>query len=153
PHAVDPIQPEVVFVAAKLQTSPRHLWRYLRQSLVDDLLRPPPDGTTQLERVLLRRLAEVRPADADLRLWFEWLLGAYPDPDDFQATTDELLDRVDRQARMGRDLTTVLGHLLLGRHRRDATAWLRGDPLPEPALTAMGLAPPADDAGPEDQAR
>ena len=153
PHAVDPIAPEVVFVAAKLQTSPQHLWRYLRQSLVDDLLRPGPDGTTQLERVLLRRFAEVRPADADLRLWFEWLCEAHPDPDDLRATLDDLFDQVDHTVRMGRDVCAVLGHLLLKRHRRDAKAWLRGDALPESALAALGLAPPADDADPEDQAR
>lgn len=153
PHDVDPIRPEVVFVAAKLQTSPQHLWRYLRQSLVDDLLRLASDGTSQLERILLRRLAEVRPADADLRLWFEWLRGEHPDPADLEATLEGLMERINGQARLGRDPWVVLVHLLLGRHRRDANAWLRGDPLPEQALKALGVAPTPDDVSPEEQAR
>ena len=60
--AVDPIQPETVFVAVRLQTGPQRLWRHLRRSFVEDLLREVDGGTSQLERILLRRLGEyVRP--------------------------------------------------------------------------------------------
>jgi hypothetical protein len=45
-----------------------------------------------------------------------------------------------------RDLSIVLGNLLEGRHVRDSSAWLRGQDLPETALTRMDLAQP----GPED---
>ncbi|MGE3820016.1 MAG: ATP-binding protein, partial [Isosphaeraceae bacterium] len=153
PHEVDPIRPEVVFVSARLQTSPHHLWRYLRKSLVDDLLRQSSDGSSQLEGILLRRLAEVRGADADLRLWFEWLRDSHSAPGEFESTLNDLIDQVNLQARLGHDLWVVLVHLLLGRHRREATAWLRGDPLPSQALDRLGLAPEPSDSEPEDQAR
>lgn len=148
PHEVDPIRPAVVFVAAKLQTSPRHLWRYVRQSLVDDLMRPMADDTTMLERVLLRRFAEVRPADADLRMWMEWARAEFPG-DAFEDFLDRLFDRVDSQEQLGRDLCVVLRSFLLDRRRSDARAWLRGDSLPESALGKLGLAEPDADQDPE----
>src|SRR5438105_1363802 len=49
PHVVDPIRPEVVFVAVRLQTGPQRIWRYLRRSFAEDLLRPHADGGTQLQ--------------------------------------------------------------------------------------------------------
>jgi hypothetical protein len=153
PHEVDPIRPAAVFVAAKLQTSPQHLWRYVRQGLVDDMMRPITDDTTLLERVLLLRFAEVRPADADLLMWREWVHSEHPKPDDLRAFIDELLDRIDAREHLGRDLSVVLGYLFLGEHRRDARAWLRGDSLPESALEALGLVSPPADVPPEDQAR
>jgi hypothetical protein len=155
PRPLDPARPEVVFIAVKLQTSPRHLWRYLRRSMVDDLLRDGPGGLTQLERMTLRRLAEFRPADADLALWWDWLRASYPQPGDLEAVLDGLFDRLEPQAQLGRDLTNVLLHLLIGRRIKDARAWLRGDGLPESVLDDLGLAPPApdDDADPEDAAR
>ncbi|MFO0959163.1 MAG: ATP-binding protein [Isosphaeraceae bacterium] len=151
PHEVDPIRPAVVFVAAKLQASPRHLWRYVRQSLVDDLMRPMPDGTTLLERVLLRRFAEVRPADADLRMWLEWARQEFPG-DAFEDFLDDLFDRIDAQEQLGRDLCMVLRHFVQGRKRLDARAWLRGDSLPGSALERLGLAEPEADVDPEGEA-
>lgn len=151
PHEVDPIRPAVVFVAAKLQTSPSRLWRYVRQSLVDDMMRPMSDGTTMLERVLLRRFAEVRPADADLRMWIEWAQATFPG-EKFEEFLDELFDKVDAHEQLGRDLCLVLRQFLLGRRRLDARAWLRGDSLPEAALQKLGLAEPESDRDPEGEA-
>ncbi len=45
----------------------------------------------------------------------------------------EFLDETMRD----RNLSMVLQHLFLGRHRLDAKAWLRGDSLPEAALEKM----------------
>ncbi|MBO0798849.1 MAG: hypothetical protein J2P31_08490, partial [Blastocatellia bacterium] len=47
---------------------------------------------------------------------------------------------------------TVVRHLLLGRHRRDARAWLRGESLPEAALTRLEVNSEQDDDV-EDRAR
>ena len=146
--------PNVVFVAVRLQTGPRRLWRYLRRSVAEDLLRPGIDGGSQLTQILLRRLAEVRPAEGDLALWWEWLRAEYSDPDHLERVVAELFDRLDREGFLGRDLCTVLGHLILGRRLRDARAWLLGDPLPESALHALDVGPAADDDdAQEDQAR
>src|SRR3954453_19498829 len=67
---IDTNRPEMGFVAVRLQTGPRRLWRYLRRSFADDLLRTHPLGGTQLERILLLRLAEVRPAAYRLSDWW-----------------------------------------------------------------------------------
>jgi hypothetical protein len=150
---LDPIQPEVVFIAVRLQTGPQRLWRYLRRSVAEDLLRTSDDGVTQLERILLRRFAEIRPADADLLLWWAWLGQQYPNPVDLEQVLDDLLERLDPDGGLGRDLCKVLVHLLLKRRRRDARAWLRGDPLPESALSALSLGGAEDDGDQEDQAR
>ena len=118
--AVDPIQPETVFVAVRLQTGPQRLWRHLRRSFVEDLLREVDGGTSQLERILLRRLGE---------------------------------NRLSKELQLSRDLCKVLGHLMMGRHLRDARAWLLGDPLPESALSTLDLASSPDDDDLEDQAQ
>jgi hypothetical protein len=150
---LDPSQPEVVFIAVKLQTGPKRIWRYLRRSVVEDLLRRDGEGTSQLLRILLRRLAEIRPADADLLLWWDWLREQHPNPADLEQVLNDLLDRLDADGDLGRDLCTALVHFLLGRHRRDVRAWLQGDALPESALAAMSLARQDDDEDQEDQAR
>lgn len=154
PYSVDPIRPEVVFVAAKLQTSPQHLWRYVRHSLVEDMLRPVTnDRPSQLQRILLRRLAEIRPADAYLEDWFEWFQQKYPDPDGLRAQLDDLFDELGTRLRLGHDVCSVLIHLLTGRHRRDAKAWLRGESLPEASFNRLGIATPGEDVEPEEDAR
>jgi hypothetical protein len=80
----------------KLHTNPHRLWRYLRQSLADDLLyHSGRDGMTQLQRIVLRRLAEIRGADADLGLWWDWLKDQHPDPEDLTEVLESLLDRLD----------------------------------------------------------
>lgn len=151
---VDPIVPDIVFVSVRLQTGPRRIWRYVRRSFVTDLLRDGPGGVSQLRRVLLRRLAEVRPADADLLLWWEWFQERYPDAAERQVELDVLFERLDAELHLGRDLCLVLGYLLQGRHRLDAQAWLRGDPMPEETLRNLGVGfDPDDDELPEDQAR
>jgi len=151
--AVDPIQPETVFVAVRLQTGPQRLWRHLRRSFVEDLLREVDGGTSQLERILLRRLGEIRQADADSLPWWEWLKQEYSGSSGLKITLDELFDRLSEELQLSRDLCTVLGHLMMGRHLRDARAWLLGDPLPESALSTLHLASSPDDDDLEDEAQ
>jgi len=150
---VDPILPEVAFVAVKLAPGAQQIWRNLRREFVGDLLRPGVDQTPQLHRILLQRFAQLRPADADLTLWWDWLRQLDPQPSAFESIIDGLMDRLSTRERLGRDLTVVLSHVVLNRHGRDALAWLRGDPLPEPALANLGLGLPDPDVTPEDQAR
>ncbi len=64
---------------------------------------------------------------------------------------DGLLERrtSDLEMLADRDLSIVLEHLLEGRHVRDAAAWLRGEGLPEDALSVLGLGAPKPDDDPE----
>ncbi len=128
------------FVAVRLQTAARMIWRYLRSRLVDDFLRPRRDGLTQLEWLLLRRLAEFRPAEGDIHAWWEWLKAAYPAAGDLQRELDGAFDELSAATHLRRDTCVVLGHLLAGRARRDAKAWLRGESLPEEVLSRLELA-------------
>jgi hypothetical protein len=147
------LAPQAVFTSAGMQTTPRLIWRHVLRSFADDLLRPT-GGGTQLEDLLLSRLARVRGADGDLRLWWQWLKDEHPSPDAFERLLDDMFDALDAEAKLGRNLCRVLQLLLTGRHRRDARAWLSAEPLPETALTALGLATVAEeDEEQEDRAR
>ncbi len=147
------VAPPAVFVSVRLQTSPQMIWRHLRNRFGEDLLRQTADGRPQLERILLARLGVVRPEIEEPRLWLERLQSHAKSSPQAIEELDEALDKVDRQAQINdRDLVTVLGHLLLGRHRRDARAWLRGESLPETALNQLGLNPDQDE-DPEERAR
>ena len=152
-RGVDPILQEVVFVAVHLHTGPQRLWRYLRRSVVGDLLRRIDGQVPQLERILLRRFGEFREADADMLLWWEWLKQEYTGSSDLKEILNNFFDHLDRDLSLGRDLCAVFGHLLNGQHLRDAQAWLLGDPLPESALNSMGLVGTNDDDDQEDEAR
>jgi hypothetical protein len=144
---------QAVFTSARMQTNARLIWRHVLRCFADDLLRPA-GGGTQLYDVLLYRLALLRGAEGDLRLWWQWLKDEYPEPDAFERLLDDLFDALDAEANLGRNLCRVLQLLLTGRHRRDARAWLRGEALPENALTALGLsAGTEEDEELEDRAR
>ena len=106
-----------------------------------------------LKRILLRRLGEIGQADADSLPWWEWLKQEYSGESGLKKTLDELFDRLSKELQLSRDLCTVLGHLMVGRHLRDARAWLLGDPLPESALSTLDLACSPDDDDLEDQAQ
>ena len=135
--------PAAVFVSVRLQTSPQMIWRHLRNKLGEDLLRPTADGRSQLERILLPRIAAVCADIGEPGIWLERIQREARNSSAASAAIDEMedvLDRLDQQTRLDdRDLMVVIGHLLLGRFRRDARAWLRGDSLPENSLRQLGL--------------
>lgn len=145
--------PAAVFVSVRLQTSPRMIWRHLRNRFGEDLLRLTTDGRTQLERILLPRLGAICPEIGEPRAWLERLQREARGSLSASAEMDDALDRLDQAAEFNdRDLAVVLGHLLLGRHRRDARAWLRGESLPEAALANLGVNTDQDEE-PEERAR
>ncbi len=142
-----------VFISVRLQTSPQMIWRHLRNRFGEDLLRPTTDGRSQLERILLKRLGAVCPEIDEPGIWLERLQRQARSSPRAAEEVEDALDRLDRQAQLNdRDLATVLGNLLLGRHRRDARAWLRGESLPEAALSRLGVSNEQDDE-PEEHAR
>jgi hypothetical protein len=65
-----------------------------------------------------------------------------------------LARRLDEPSGASHALRAVLGILSRNGHDPDARAWLRGDALPESAMTRLGLAPDSDEEElPEDKAR
>ncbi len=149
--AQSPGQPGGAFISVLLQTSPHLMWRYLRRRLVDDLLRPM-NGSSQFEQIMLYRLAECQTADAQALLD-----GMRREASNRPARELELLfDRLGQQTQVPFDINfcTIIGHLLLQRHVREARAWLRGDDLPEEVLKRLGVgAGDEDEMGQEDKAR
>jgi hypothetical protein len=153
PRVLDPLQPETVFVAVRLQTGPQRLWRHLRRSFVEDLLREARDSTPQLKRILLRRFGAICQTDAALLGWWEWLKEEYPDPTLFRALLGSYLDQLSGELQLSRDFCTVLVHLMMDRHLLNARAWLKGDPLPDSALAALDVASPSEDDDLEEEAQ
>jgi hypothetical protein len=131
PTATD--REECLFVWVRLQASPRMIWRHVRRTLVEDWFRPVRGQSTQFERILFHRLAEIRIAEGDLEPWYEYMLESHP------AGLDELLEQVCDRLYLDRNTTIAFKHLAFGRHARDLRAWLGGDSLPEEALARLDL--------------
>ncbi|MDX2031436.1 MAG: AAA family ATPase [Blastocatellia bacterium] len=136
---------EAVFVAVRMQTSARMIWRYLQHRFAADLLHRGQRGPTQLERLFLSRLKEIGAGDDLLYRWLSGGRSGAHSLDELDYEADEVFERIDTHGRISRDLKTALKHLLLGRHRRDAGAWLRGELLPESAASALGIEIAADE--------
>ncbi|HEV3236128.1 MAG TPA: AAA family ATPase, partial [Gemmataceae bacterium] len=131
--------PGIIFVAHRFAPSPTRIWRQLRRSLVNDLLRPDPEGSCQLQRLLLRQLARVRPADTYLPHWWEYMQLTYAGPGDLERELGGLFDKLDQECDLGRSLCTMLLSFILDRQGRDVRDWLRGAALPDETLVALGL--------------
>jgi hypothetical protein len=145
---------QVVFVSFRLQTSPAMIWRHLRRHFVDDLLRKSAGGVSQLERMLAGRLAEAKGVDGDPLAWWQSFREQVQPLDELERELDDLFEHIDGDAQLGHPLSMCLIHLLLGRRRREAKTWLRGDPLPGEALKKLGIGAPGEDEGElEDQSR
>lgn len=145
--------PPAVFISVRMQTSPQMMWRHLRNRFGEDLLRQTANGRPQLERILLPRLARFSPGIGEPRAWMERVQRESRASQAAIGEVEDALDALDQAAQLNdRDLLVILGHFVLGRHRRDSRAWLRGESLPETALDQMGLK--ADQEGdPEERAR
>jgi hypothetical protein len=139
-------QAMAMFVYVRLDTTPRRLWRHLREQVVEDLRREI-DGHSCLERLIDLRLQTSVPAQ-NVRV-----------SDGSRRPSDRNADRISElldQTVKDRNLAIVLTHLLLlDRHRLEARAWLRGDSLPEGILDRLGVvtSDPDADEDPEGRAR
>src|SRR5262245_21383094 len=134
---------EAIFISVRLHTSARMIWRHLRDCLVGDLLRRS-GGGSQLERLLLSLLSKHGLINGDGYLWLversqEARRGSLR-----CHKLEELFDRIDSEGRLSYNQRAALGHLLLGRHRGLAGAWLRGESLPEAALKKLEIMPEPD---------
>jgi len=149
-----------VFVAVQMHTSPSRVWRHLRRRFVEDLLRKPATGPSQLERAVFSRLAEPESKGGHLDDWRHQILAEFEGrPPDLQGlasafwTIFEYLDhagalntlRGDLYEHLAGDATLpvalkrVLRHIVQRRHSALAHAWLRGESLPEADLAILGL--------------
>ena len=126
-----------IFVAVRLHTSPNRLWRHIRKSFVESLLRSIKGNRSQLEFVFMRRL--------------------YLHSKKKYLTVNQLrrdIDELNVEAELSWNVSKVIENLVRQRHRRDAIAWLKGNSLPSRVLENIGLAPQQDEMDdPEDQAR
>lgn len=145
---------DAILVSVRLQTSARLIWRYLRDCLVNDLLRRGNDGDTQLERLLLHLLDDRALIGGDQRQWLLQRKQMALHNNDSCNELRELFDGLSGGIRIGNNLRIVLEHLLLGRHRGLAAAWLHGESLLETDLQRLGIAAAPDgDEEMEEQAR
>src|SRR5262245_43348619 len=135
---------EAIFISVRLHTSARMIWRHLRDCLVGDLLRQSGAGGSQLERLLLSLLSKHGLINGDSRLWLAERSQEARRENLRCHELEELFDRIDSECRLSYSLRAVLGHLLLGRHRALAGAWLRGESLPERALQRLEIAQEQD---------
>ncbi len=125
--------PRQVFISVRLATSPQHIWRHVRERLVDDLLRRQSNGLTQLEILMAARFARDEQAAGDLAQWWEFFRDERP---------ERLEDRLENWAfdsGVGSQFVRVLLHLIRGTHRFAARSWLRGDSLTDSDLQRLGL--------------
>ena len=160
---------ETLFVYVRLMTTPAMIWRHLRRRITDDLLRATPDGTTQLEWMVYRRLAAEGSHGDLLDRWKRELSGDLPwDERAFsralaatlrrlrenQLASLDLFHTLDGEAHLPPGLVQVLRRLAARRDLSLARAWLRGDSLTAPELDRLGIAEdPLLDEDPEYAAR
>src|SRR5262249_21357078 len=107
--------------------------------LVGDLLRRSGYGGGQLERLLLGLLSKYGLISEDGPLWLaQRRKEARPDGLHCRGL-GEVFDRIDSARSIQFKFRVAVGHLLLGRHRGLAGAWLRGESLPEAALRKLEI--------------
>ncbi len=109
-----------IFVYLRMRTSSGRIWRKIRTELVTDLMRPMPDGLTQLDHVLAKGLATRCDGHADLALWWDHHR---------QNRMEELIDawhETAMQLSLRDDFTQVLEWFIRGSHRRHVRAYLSG---------------------------
>jgi hypothetical protein len=122
-----------VFVAVRLQSSPTTLWQCVRQRLATDLLRQE-QGITQLQRLVAHQIAAHRKEPPR-----HWVLAMRVLTGTEGESVTEHLQRTAEQLDLGRDVCVMLDHLVHRRYTFDATAWLKGDSLPEQVLAKLGV--------------
>lgn len=135
-----------VFVAVRLQSSPTRLWQCVRQRLAADLLREEQD-VTQLQRLVAHQIAAER--NESPRTWVRALRVLTSVEGE---SVSEHLQRTAERLDLDRDVFVVLDHLVHRRFTFDATAWLKGDSLPEVVLEKLGVGREEDEER-EDVAR
>lgn len=120
-----------IFVYLRMRTSSGRIWRKIRTELVNDLMRPMPDGLTQLDHVLAKRLAVHCHGHDDLALWWSYYR---------QDRMEQLIDawhETATQINLRDDFRTVIEWFIRGEHRRHVRAFLGGGLVTEAGFHAL----------------
>ena len=130
-----------VFVYVRLDSSPGMLWRHVRKTLANDLMRPVVgEKLNQLDCVMADRIPAI--------------LNKQQGSEAFQQEIRERMMELDIECQLGGELCTVVSHLLEKNLIHEACRWMRGESLPQTILDQLGLGPESEEAmSPEDQAR
>ena len=137
------------FIYVRLNTVAAMLWQFLRQCFVDDLLRTLPDGSNQLKRIIAGQLANRDTKRRNQQHWLDRFSNIAGGP----LPQWKILEDLFQDANIDLDISLVIKHLLVNRHRRQARAWLRGENLPENDLKKLGLNEPSGNLDLEQQGR
>ncbi|QGJ68619.1 Hypothetical protein PBC10988_2800 [Planctomycetales bacterium 10988] len=132
-----PTSSRALFIYMKLQTSPRMIWRALRRQFATDLLRSTSRKISQLETLLATRFAQELGISSDPIDWWLDFRQQHSSMDSLRDHISDLFEELNTN--ISYNLRVALTLLLMGHHRADAKAWLRGDMLPDAILEAMGL--------------
>ncbi len=120
-----------IFVYLRMRTSSGRIWRKIRTELVSDLMRPMPDGLTQLDHVLAKRLAVHCDGHEDLALWWNYFR---------QDKMEQLVDAWYETAatiNLRDDFCQAIEWFIRGEHRRHVRAFLGGGLITEVGFRAM----------------
>ena len=130
-----------VFVSVSLQSSPGGLWRHIRKSFVESLMRPVSQKRSQLELVFVYRLNQLLGEEFQNKKISIKKLRQF---------TRMLCDEADLSWNLGK----VIEHMLRKKRQREAIAWLKGDSLPESVYQELDLVSENEEiTNPEDGAR
>ena len=161
-----------IFVAVRMQTPPARIWRHLRRRFVEDLLRRPLQGASQLDRLVFRNVAAAGSRGTYVDSWKAAVLGDQPvakqdhlakglytivrrleKTGSLQRLEGDIFDVLEGDEKLSFELKRVLQHFILGRHLGLVHGWLRGDSLAEADLATLGLKAAQDDEDPEGESR
>ncbi|WP_417748107.1 ATP-binding protein [Rosistilla oblonga] len=120
-----------IFVYLRMRTASGRIWRKIRSELVTDLMRPMPDGLTQLDHVLAKHLAKRFDGSADLALWWNHFR---------QSRLEELVDHwydLAAQISLRDDFAHVIEWFIRQQHRRHVRAYLGGGLVNEDGFRAL----------------
>lgn len=126
------------FAYVRLNANPSSLFRHVRQRVVEDLLRKPPRGVSQLERMLLTRLMDADGGGGDIRQWWDYAL------DERRDELPGLIEDFGAGENLSPDFIRAMTCVVLRQHRLDATSWMRGDSLSEASSARLQIAAPVD---------
>ncbi len=131
-----------IFIAVRLQTSPRRFWRNLRRYFIESLFRPSKNGKTQFERLLLRNIGEfmVRTGKRS------------PVPHD--RLLSDYIEHLCYNRRIPGNYGSVIVNILRHKNMSAACSWLKGDSLSPDEQAKLGVIVESDDEpDSEDDAR